>query len=357
MKSTRKFLISNILILTIFLMSFSNVFATQAPDKNQLDLKFTKHDVEQFTKSLTTDDYKNPYLRTYVSWLNNLVSSKGTITLSELNSLLSTNENYKNFKSYNVTHAAPAALQARTISAEDKKQLERVDKLAQEYYDYYKIHGKYPDDVTQQKNGTVQAFSFLSEINILKGLGLSYSEKVLASRLATLGGLALLDGPLPVLDFIALVGAVVVISDYAAKYVESTTVVTNLTNNISTNEGTQFRKEVASSLSQTTTVVTANRNKNFVHFAASPKDTAGGGINIITGITLQTAILRAQTDKDTYSPLQTDAYKVASGATPDKLVKREDAHINTPKGYQPLNKPHYHVIMYGTQTRGHHWYN
>src|SRR5690606_8298971 len=92
------------------------------------------------------------------------------------------------------------------LSFADEQQLKRIDALAQEHYDYYIQHGEFPSESTEIKLSSLtddsvvlsvpltsqflHEYSSIASVGILSGLGLSYTEATLASRLGTLGVIA-----------------------------------------------------------------------------------------------------------------------------------------------------------------------
>lgn len=193
-------------------------------------------------------------------------------------------------------------------------------------------------------------------MNVLKGVGLAFTESGLATRLAALGLVAAVDGPLPVGDFIALVTAAVIISEFAADYVTSSATSTAIANNIGIHEGVTYKAESTKSMTQTKTITFPN---NYKHWAAAPNNNWGGGIFILTPLTYSQAVLRALSLQDTYSLTFADARSVAQGGSDTGYSPVHDfAHTNNSSGVYmyPNNKPHWHCIKYGGRVPGHHWY-
>lgn len=179
-------------------------------------------------------------------------------------------------------------------------------------------------------------------------MGLTFTESGLATRLASLGLVAAADGPLPIGDFIALVGGAVIVGGFVYSYLNAETA---LTNNIGTYEGLKYKTSASRSLTQTRVITYPN---NYKHFSAERNNDWGGGVFILEPIPYTTAAFRASVGMDTYSVSVTYAQSVAQAAT------APNAHINNAKGefMYPNNKPHWHkLIAPNTRGEGHHFYN
>lgn len=278
----------------------------------------------------------NPALKTYVSELSSYIGSKQKITNEEF-------ESFKNRKSYKDAVAAQNELSNKksiTQSTSDSEQLKRIDALASEYYNYQKTYGYLPNTSTNLENSSVA--STFSPISILASIGISHTEASLAARLVTLGGIAAIDGPLPVGDFIALVTGAYVISSYALEYITAQPR-TALPANIGSNEGSQFAPIVVTALNIVALVRDA-RNNGWEHFAATRYWGEGGGIQINQQITGFTAIERAKTGSDTFSISFVLANSVANSAGLGIPVPHQ-AH-NVDNRY-PNNLPHVHPTYVG----------
>lgn len=338
--------------LMSLLLSFFILFLSVSPVSANSQIS----DVDQTTISIETvneliatvssfDQKENPYLQEILNELKDFVSKKKVVTLGEIKAELNKSKAFNEYKKVQQVKLARSQEEYKMTQA-DAEQLARVDKLAKEYYDYYKIHNSFPAD-----NNEISLQS--AEVGILRAIGLSFTESGLATRLVALGTLAALDGPLPVLDFIALVGAAVVIGAYAYNIATHDTAIVN---NIASNEGTTYKREAEKSVAQTKTLV-ANQNQT-VHFIAEPRWAPGGGIIIGSRIDFATAALRASLDQNTYSYKSDDARRVAASATDNGASPVwHRAHINTDRGYEPLNKDHWHSVRSGIQMKAHHWHN
>lgn len=324
------------LVLSFVLAFNSTVHANNSRSPDNDKSEFTKEQMLEFAHSISGTDYKqNPYLEKYISELKLFLDEKETITKEAF-------EDFQNkSESYNLVISKQLELSStlneeynKLFSESNTKQLERVDQLAKEYYEYYQEFGKFPF-VEREKGSivTIQA----NFVSILSSIGIRYSESSLATRLVTLGGISALDGPLPVLDFIALVTGVCLISIYAYHYVNTPTVKANLPVNIGNVEGAQFKDKVITTLTITGIVENAKKN-NIQHFAATRYDSGAGGIIISEALQEYVAIQRARLHMDTFSVGSTLAQTVANKAG-ESVAKHETAHdVDT----KPNNLPHWH---------------
>ncbi len=338
-------------ILFVFL-SLSSAFATsQVGDFSESDTPttVTREDVELFINNITPEEYKiRPEQREMVKELKTLIRKKKKLTFHEVASVID---------KYN-----PPTEKADLVSAQDSEEQENqyialqqqfrvIDALAKEYYDYYKLHGKFPDDKELQSVG-MRSVSTSDALKVLQGLGISYTEKQLAARLAVLGSLASLDGPMPVGDFIALLSGCVIFGyDVVSKYNNTATA---LANDIGKTEGRTYIKIVSDTIAISATTAEQIRKGNR-HFIASLNYGGAGGIIVGNPITLNAAQLRAKNSQDTFSTRRTYAEQVVTIQGYSKLW--ESAHINTNYGFKPNNLPHWHLYKSnGEKIPAHHFH-
>ncbi|PZE19826.1 hypothetical protein CBW46_015960 [Paenibacillus xerothermodurans] len=169
-----------------------------------------------------------------------------------------------------------------------------------------------------------------------------------------MGGIAALHGPLPVADFIALVGAAAVISYAMADVAAHDTAIVD---NSGVYEASTYKADAAKSTAQTRTLVYTSSNQ-YRHFVTEPRWAPGDGNLIGSPISSEAAALRAFYDMNTYSPVLTNARTVASTATGAGYCPLWDsAHLYADRRYEPLNKPHWHTVQFGQRVRAHHWHS
>ncbi|KAA0547414.1 DNRLRE domain-containing protein [Bacillus sp. BGMRC 2118] len=228
-----------------------------------------------------------------------------------------------------------------------------IEAMALEYYNYFKTNNIDPTTESVDTAVTTQAVTTTQALTVLKNMGLNYTSKQLATRLATLGILAGLDGPLPIGDFIALVAGVTIVSVDAYNYHKNRTAIKN---NIGTKEGRRFSSAAARAIEYT--YYTRHHVRNgYRHFVAIPRSSDGGGIYVGSPLTVKQANLRALWGQDTFSVHNNYARNVAYAPFGRGLW--ENAH--TSNGRYPNNLPHWHALkinQYGQWVRhkGHHFY-
>ncbi|USG65263.1 hypothetical protein NDK47_24665 [Brevibacillus ruminantium] len=234
-----------------------------------------------------------------------------------------------------------------------QRDFERIDALAREYYDYYQIHNEFPKEESS-KVMTIRSIATSEALTVLSNAGIRMTERQLAARLAALGVIAAIDGPLPVGDFIALVTGAVIISDYLNDYVARKD---RLARDIGNNEGRSFIKVVTESLVISETVAYEIKKNKIKHFRAFLNPV--GGVIVGDPLTLSEARLLARQERDTFSVRKDYAEKVVT--QPNFKYVYEDPHYTDGRGRIKLaNLPHFHLMgrVNGSWDRleGHHFF-
>lgn len=234
-----------------------------------------------------------------------------------------------------------------------QKDFERIDALAQEYYDYYQIHNEFPKDESSNKV-SLRSMTASEALTVLKNVGIRMTERQLAARLAALGVIAAIDGPLPVADFVALVTGAVIVSDYLSDYIARKD---KIAEDIAKHEGRSYIKVITDSIAMSETVAYEIRKNRVKHFRAylNPK----GGVIAGDPLTINQAQLLARQERDTLSVSEDYALKVVKQN--GYKFKWEAPHYFGKKGdVKPANLPHFHMYKQknGEWVRmgGHHFY-
>ncbi len=344
-------------ILFVFLLLFSSAgsaFASSNGDgssKNDSSTAISREDVEAFINNITPEEFeKRPEQYDMVNELKELIENREQLTFDEVASIV---DKY-NLLRDQVTEESreDSSLQEQQVIAL-QEQFSEIDALAQEYYDFYKLHGKLPSEKDVEKFATFDV-SVSDALKVLRDLGISYTERQLAARLAILGTIAALDGPLPVGDFIALLSGCVILGyDLVSSYNRSATA---LANDIGKNEGRSYIKIVSETIAISVTTA-AEIKKGTKHFVANLNYGGAGGIIVGSPISLNAAQLRAKNGQDTFSTANKYAEQVVTIKDYDK--EWEPPHILTRYGIKPNNLPHWHLLKNGSRLEGHHfhpWY-
>jgi len=232
---------------------------------------------------------------------------------------------------------------------EDQKQYERIDKLAQKYFDYYVQEGYIKDgkltvevdklrEITLDNDGNIinstsniKSVSPSQAVPVLASMGVYMSETAIAQECAIMGTLAAIDGPMPVGDFLALCVGVFFICNHVSNYVNNQSAIySEMSSNVSSTCATNSSQSIANA-----NKVRNNPNKDY--FYATRYWGEGGGIIIGNPMTQQEAVARLANNKDVWSRSQSLALTAANMAGGG--CYHDNAH-NTQQ--YPLNLPHYH---------------
>ncbi|MEF2246453.1 hypothetical protein [Paenibacillus sp. IITD108] len=346
--SKKKFVLSIMLVIALFFSILNTSFATNT-SIHKGEFTITQALIDEFINSITNQELlDNQYLSAVLNDMDDIVKDSEGISISKFKIELYEKESFANHQRANLESSA---LQTQYIlTDEDEEQLKRVDQLALQYYNYFQENGTYPNE----SNDMIQPASFSDMVRILKEMGLAFTEQGLATRLAALGPVAAVDGPLPVGDFIALVGGAVIVGGFVYSYLSTATAISN---NIGINEGVTYKTKATSSLSQSRTIAYPN---NYKHFSAAPNTGWGGGVFVLEPIPYSMAVLRAVAELDTYNLSMNDAREVAQQAsTAGTQAEHDFAHTHDANGVYkwPYNKPHWHSMKsFNVRAAGHHWY-
>ncbi|KMZ42944.1 hypothetical protein AC624_18455 [Bacillus sp. FJAT-27238] len=235
------------------------------------------------------------------------------------------------------------------IDQEDlQRDFKRIDALAKEYYDYYQIHNEFPEEVEIRSITTSHALTVLEEI------GIKITEKQLLKRLAALGVIAAIDGPIPVGDFIALVTGAVITGEFVGDYVANQGA---LAKEIGEYFGRSFIKFVTKSVTMSEEVAYQIKKKKEKHFKAYLN--SDGGIIVSEPLTLSQAQLEARRGGETFSVNKNYAEKVVTQE--NYRFEYEDPHYFDRYGRLMIaNLPHFHLTkkVNGKWERlaGHHFF-
>lgn len=235
------------------------------------------------------------------------------------------------------------------IDQEDlQRDFERIDALAKEYYDYYQIHNEFPEEVEIRSITTSHALTVLEEI------GIKITEKQLLKRLAALGVIAAIDGPIPVGDFIALVTGAVITGEFVGDYIANKGA---LAKEIGEYFGRTFIKIVTKSVTMSEEVEYQIKKKKVKHFKAYLN--SDGGIIVSEPLTLSQAQLEARRGRETFSVNKNYAEKVVTQE--NYKFEYEDPHYFDRYGRLMIaNLPHFHLTkkINGKWERlgGHHFF-
>ena len=330
------------LSLTSFVPSLAGAAAQgDATLKTQL----TEEQVRDFLLDLPQSYYnENPELSAAVKDLLHIMDEEDDMQVIEkrLRALTS-------YKKWEAKHEASMSVDD-SMSIESQEQWKRVDALAKKYYDYYKKNGKFPDQ-NEVASGVIgpefaNSITLGEGVVVLQEIGISMTESRLAARLATIGSIAFLDGPLPVADFIALVTGVVILGyEVSGLSWKSTEVVAN----INANEGYSYSQNAAASIS-TSAAVRTQINNNYIHFPAWRYFGAGGGVLVGTPFTFQAAVTRMDSGSDTFSATYVDAFNVAKASSFGSDPVHDSPHNYT---RYPNNLPHWHPTIMLVRKAGH----
>lgn len=345
----------SILFALVLIFTSSAPVSAQAPVDVQIKPQTTAEQLKVFLESLPQDYYDaNLEFAATVQEMYHLMETESDMTVLE--------QEIKKTKAFKDLEKVQkkASLNHQEYTAEELAELAQIDALAQEYYDYYQIHGVYPNEAQDNAEGSEETLPPLNDaviqgatavttaegVTILEQIGIRYTQSQLAARLATLGTIAMLDGPLPVGDFIALVTGVCIFGYMVATLEWKGDAIAA---NIGTYEGLSYQEKALYSKSTSVTVRNNIRN-GYKHFTAVLYNGPGGGIMVGPYISLQTAITRLDSNLNTFSATKSDAFQAALGAS---AVSGPAEHTPHNVSQQPNNLPHYHPTYLYVKRDGH----
>ncbi|KZE48849.1 hypothetical protein AV540_16440 [Brevibacillus parabrevis] len=217
------------------------------------------------------------------------------------------------------------------------------------YFDFYKEHGYFPEKKVLT-NRLASSASYDVALNLLKGYGVNWTKDQLIARLATLGAIASLDGPIPIGDFVALLAGAVILNPNLDNYIANLDEITNYLKSVSL-------RNAISKVTGAVSLSIATRKeikKGKKHFEAWLSTGGWGGIFIGRSISLSEAQSRARNGLDTFSVSKESAKKVVKQT--NYWYYDEGGHITL--GYL-ANLPHYHMTTDEARRNklpGHHFF-
>lgn len=238
--------------------------------------------------------------------------------------------------------------------ADLKEELEALDELAQYYYDYYSEHGEYPSD-----DSIPELYITTSKVvSLLSSAGITTTVSKISKLAASIGTLASLDGPIPVLDLLAIVLGLYFVSasDYDYSFSEikrlfnNTEEIQELAGDAVTTKKSTVRTNVAEAFAAAYAVALSHRNNDAEYFKCRRNRGIGGGVIVEEKISFNEALEEVAEHRDVYCINKGAARRLAeaaSKATPGSVVKEDKAHT---KNNQPLNLPHYHIDINGSHS-------
>lgn len=285
--------------------------------------------------------------------------------IEEIEKYINSLDEYKilneKYSKANIEEAKKQKILEMMETEEYKKQEKRINDLAKKYYDFYKKNGYYPkDDVSMIKNKSGlevrSAVQYAEGVLILREAGYVMTETQLAQACAAAGSAALLDGPLPVGDIIALVAIATIFTVYiATQLYNNQTAVTNVISNYFSYQASQCAVQAI----QSSNVYRNNKNQYKYFYARLNWTTPGGGIRIINPISFNAAVttLELRSDSDNvFTTYGYDAELVAQTASFPSGASWHPAHTTYNGNPKPNNLPHYHATLWWIAQKGHSFY-
>ena len=238
--------------------------------------------------------------------------------------------------------------------AELKEELKALDELAKYYYDYYNEHGTYPSEEDLPST----YISVSKVVSLLSSAGIKTTVGKIAELAAGIGTLGSLDGPIPILDLLALLLGLYFTSasDYDYSFSEikrlynKTEEIQNLASDAVTSKKSTVRTNVAKAFAAAYAVALSKKNNNAEYFKCRRNEGIGGGVIIKEEISFNEALEEVLGKEDVYCINKGVAKRLANAAakaTPGGVAKEDRAHTSSS---QPLNLPHYHIEVNGTHN-------
>lgn len=339
----RTSIISSFLVMVLLFLTPAYSLASGIDNSNvDTGQVITKDTVREFIDTLTESDYEqDPYLERTVSELEELLSKDDEFSLQEVNEIL---DKY--------TYQSKSEMDLNDLETL-QNELARIDESAQEFYaenyDFYEQNGYFPEE-DESMSFTVRSTNAMA-LGLLKQYGVRWTESQLVARLATLGAIAAIDGPVPVGDFIALIGGAVILSPHFDNYVDNLNGIKDFLESVSLRDAISRVTGAVELTSEAKYEIRRNRVK---HFTARLAFDGYAGVQVQNPISLSAAQLRARNGKDTFSVRKSRAEQVVD--QDGYSFYDEGPHLNLG---QLANLPHYHLTEEGNlnnKLRGHHFF-
>ncbi|ANY65873.1 hypothetical protein BBD42_04870 [Paenibacillus sp. BIHB 4019] len=297
-----KKIISLVLTISLFFVAATSAIGAES-SKTQLNIApqiptegITKGYLIEFSNSFTNEYLiENPEFADTLEELKKLLKTSETDVKLIEQQLIQTEAMRKLAVKLGDTETATLSVMS---TPESQEQFNRIDALAQEYYEQYKLTGILPETEFNSSEAAVLAGSNSSELFVLAAsdrewgndgvysintgdavvalstVGIVETEARLAARLVTLGALSAIDGPLPVADLICLVVGISLLWHYTATKVSTHSTV------ISNQIGTYYNstaKANASRVAIGAATITAQIRQGYNHFVAFRNNVRPGG--------------------------------------------------------------------------------
>lgn len=243
-------------------------------------------------------------------------------------------------------------------------EIEIIDNLAKEYYDYYEIYGEFPDSDTQNynsKSGKSElispSYTYTGDISeLMKDVGYTFTISEIAKQLVSIGSYIKIGEAFAFLNLVALVIGMGLIT-FTAMVIAYSAVAVGANNLILT-----WYINSASNLLNartTTAAVVIERQRGVIYWAAYLVDYMGlGGIRVAEPLTFDKALAKIHAN-NSYAGVFTYEVNIASHlatqASPIFGWVKDPAH-NVKK--QIYNLPHLHIRINATGDHGntHIWF-
>lgn len=255
------------------------------------------------------------------------------------------------------------AISAIQLDEEQMEEVEYIDSLAQEYYNYYYGEGAQGDpselDAIIEQNITDGPVPYsavaLQPSEIIQTLGYTYSASQIAAQLAKVGGLMLLGSALPFIHMLEIiVGAGILLAAMAVAY---SAVAVGVNNQLLIWYSKHFNEMVGSK--ETTIRIALEEKKGVQYWYAYPAEWGGYG-GIMIGIAMKNVqeamwvVAQNVYYNNVFTKHQSMARHLAeqcsaSGLTagsPEQHIFVEDK-VTGEWSFKPLNCWHYHAKLKG----------
>lgn len=296
----------------------------------------TRIDMEQLVNTFTSSEYaNNDHLKEVANDILEIAKLRTEMDFNDFVSILTKKESY--IKYVNQTKKNSNELEGYTLSVSEKDQLERVDRLAANYYSSYQKDGEFPSEQTGRASLSMVGTATTAEaVLIFEEMGIVVSEARLALTLARAGIAVGLSSALPAVILLALAAGVVVVGIYAWNLIQYQAALEQQLRV----DMQQIVVRATESISMTSSLYWQMNTNNQVHFAAERNNYKPGGVKVFSPISESTAKGRMLLSQDTFNA----SYSHASiaGAPIGYTSKHEAAHTNN--GYV-ANLPHFHAYV------------
>lgn len=239
--------------------------------------------------------------------------------------------------------------ETKTVLQSTNANLNEVDILAQEYYDYYQTYRDFPSTI-ENTIASSEVYATAAYNSVLSGMGYYFTSEQLALQLAELGVASQLDGPLPYMDLLCILAGAVMLTATAYNYYLYGDAINS---KIIGWYGSAATSYANSAYASTADYVWYRYWANVKYWQAMRVSYRYlGGVALVAPVTDATALAILKSGQDTFTYFNGEAASLADKASIGN-PRHNDAHVESGLIF---NLPHWHAMISGVQQKGHSFY-